>query len=1045
MNPVRSITCSFAVLLVGVARADISIPFPHDSTSGVTIKLSSPVASVPHFGFMPIHVSIENLTTHDGTWRFQFETGSSATFPGLASSTFELSVPAPQTREAWFFVPIAEPGMTMNPAALAPAVATSGGAVLPTAPPAIAGVYPDPRLPGVTFHMRGVISTSAAGLVRTFTIEQEGPAGALPMLAADKLPPQAKTTVSPADARGIVTRTTVIPMTVPRGGGTLSFSPGMSSGPPVAMRNSMAALTAAGFTPTGIRTSSSGRGINNEMTVTIRQIGPASLLPLPPLDKLPKGFTSVNVSTDPSGETVREFVYVETNSPTPTLGGAGSSFFVSGPMPLGNTGLLSSTPATAEAEARRLLAPTGLLQPPAGVTTRTVTNMVTSPPSAGAMRSYPMIIFEQTGPRAALPVTAAVPDGVRVSVHPGPGSDVVRVISVIDPGIIPALQVMATSSASSASMVAQSLARVELQRAGFLRMQPGITQSASARTGLRTSGVDTFIFSESGPPPLLPAVAQADLPPGITCTVTPGPLTGETSRNFIVPVATFLASLGSAPRLGGALSPGTLATSGSAFGRAPMAVSGGMTQPSSLNLEVIGPGVAPGTRAAFPNAVGATALMPMATTPALDGVLRGRLAVSGMRSLPNVSAFEPAQVPADWRVWSSFSAVVLKTEDFAGLDRAHRGALHTWITSGGTLFLVPPVASPGSPSINERIGAGRIHTLGEPLDVIAPSDVVAELQLMTPPLAVPDRDQLRLVPGTPMGDTVKFEPADMLWLSLFLIVFAALIGPVNLLWFAPAAKRHRLFITTPLLSAAGALAVAAAIVIQDGVGGNGVRRALVLLVPGESQAVVFQEQAARSGFLTARDFALDDGIICAALPTDVLTSYGPVNFRERRARAGGQAGGDWFRNRSRQAQLLRAVVPTRARIEIVDTAGDGAPVVESTFPTELREFRLRDEHGAIWTADALPTGRRMTLHEVAAGATSRALDGTAVFAAIVREATELVAPGQWCATGGATELAPIATLAAIRWGADRIIYAGVAGHETGVAVSGMSNGKPTAP
>jgi hypothetical protein len=430
-------------------------------------------------------------------------------------------------------------------------------------------------------------------------------------------------------------------------------------------------------------------------------------------------------------------------------------------------------------------------------------------------------------------------------------------------------------------------------------------------------------------------------------------------------------------------------------------------------------------RVPFPNTANTTAMGPLATTPALEQVVRGKFSSSGSRSPPNIAGFELLQVPADWRVWSSFNCALLTTDEFDALDAARRAALKSWIATGGVLFLSPESAGDVR---TERIGAGRIETLSEPIAEVEPSDIFSRLQLGGFSPGMPDRDRASFGPGTPIAETVKFEPAETLWLSLFLVLFALLIGPVNVYWLAPATKRYRLFFTTPLISLFGAGAVAGSIVLQDGLGGAGIRRTLVWFVPGESQAAIFQEQGARSGFLSRRDFPLDDGVLCAALPVDgnVYTFGGVSRVYTREA---GRAGGDWFGNRSRQAQLLRTLAPTRARLEVVDTAADGAPIIESTLTTELRDLRLRDAAGRTWTAPSVPTGRRVTLHAEAAGnfpATETNANGTPNLNGLLKEAATLTEAWQWVASGKGTDLAPIATLGSIRWSDDPIVYAGVA-------------------
>src|ERR1043165_1433434 len=98
-----------------LSAADTNFSVPTDSGSNITIKLSSPVTGVPRFGFLPIKIAIENLSAREGVWKFRFNAGTPASFPGVAASTFDLTVPSSQTREAWFYVPIAEPGLSNNP------------------------------------------------------------------------------------------------------------------------------------------------------------------------------------------------------------------------------------------------------------------------------------------------------------------------------------------------------------------------------------------------------------------------------------------------------------------------------------------------------------------------------------------------------------------------------------------------------------------------------------------------------------------------------------------------------------------------------------------------------------------------------------------------------------------------------------------------------------------------------------------------------------------------------------------------------------------
>ena len=85
-----------------------------------------------------------------------------------------------------------------------------------------------------------------------------------------------------------------------------------------------------------------------------------------------------------------------------------------------------------------------------------------------------------------------------------------------------------------------------------------------------------------------------------------------------------------------------------------------------------------------------------------------------------------------------------------------------------------------------------------------------------------------------------------------LVLFGILVGPVNLFVLAKSGRRHRLFITTPLISLGASLLLILLIIFQDGFGGRGMRRVLMEVRPdaGQNAAFLHQEQIARTGILT---------------------------------------------------------------------------------------------------------------------------------------------------------------------------------------------------
>jgi len=487
-----------------------------------------------------------------------------------------------------------------------------------------------------------------------------------------------------------------------------------------------------------------------------------------------------------------------------------------------------------------------------------------------------------------------------------------------------------------------------------------------------------------------------------------------------------------------------------ATGSAPSAPPAGTTPTgvpmlTTVVIEISGSGIAGLARVTLPSAPATNPMRPFAVSASLDSSLRAVLATQ-VAGAPNLATVNVAQLPADWRLWSSFAGVIITVDEYTALDAARRAALRGWVGLGGQLYLVPP---PGELAEERRegIGAGRVVTLAVPAPdavgsttrtSLAPYSSAAlrnTLNLYGETVGLPDRESL-FVKDTPLGDEIKFDGNDASWVAVFLVIFAAIIGPVNLFLFAPVGRRHRLFWTTPALALLGALLLVGVIFFQDGTGGAGRRSTLVVLLPGQNQAAVFHEQAARTGFLLRRSFALEDDTLLAplVLGPDGQRLGGAQNVATREA---GEAGGDWFRSRAGLAHALRRLAPTRGRVEIAGTAPDGAPIVESSLATVLREFVLQDSNGKVWVTRELAPGRRIALQAPPRGTVldSPTLSGSPALLRALGAATSPTT-GRWSAYGGATDLAPVATLGSIRWGDATIVYTGLAESTPKPAVKG---------
>ncbi|MEO5960998.1 MAG: hypothetical protein ABIR80_17975, partial [Opitutaceae bacterium] len=268
--------------------------------------------------------------------------------------------------------------------------------------------------------------------------------------------------------------------------------------------------------------------------------------------------------------------------------------------------------------------------------------------------------------------------------------------------------------------------------------------------------------------------------------------------------------------------------------------------------------------------------------------------------------------------------------------------------------------------------------------------------------------------------------ASNTWLLVFMVGFAATVGPLNLFVFASGKRRYRLFFTTPLIALCGAIVLGATIVFQDGFGGEGVRTAVVALLPEDNTAAVFQDQVARTGLLGAAKFPLETDTIFTSVP---IPGYNPAGRPSLLTREAKHADGDWFRNRWRQAHHLRRLSSSRGRIDVVGISGTGAPIIASTINTTLQSFVYLDDAGDSWSAKDVRPGLQVTLTPTGRDVWTSWMGVHFTGSKHLESVLAAVAPREsrrWMATGGETDLAPIPTLASIRWTNSTVIYTGVA-------------------
>ncbi|MFM2197972.1 MAG: hypothetical protein RLZZ505_1404 [Verrucomicrobiota bacterium] len=348
---------------------------------------------------------------------------------------------------------------------------------------------------------------------------------------------------------------------------------------------------------------------------------------------------------------------------------------------------------------------------------------------------------------------------------------------------------------------------------------------------------------------------------------------------------------------------------------------------------------------------------------------RGSSGYGGSRNFS--SKFDPKRLPDDWRAFSGFDTIMLTEADWADIPPGPRNGIVSWVRLGGQLVVYSGGdPSPASLGLPEDPGFGEIL-----IESIAPSltlntknavDLAYHKRAIKHRLASISSD---FNSTWPLQKAFGEKSFNYILFVLILLAFGILVGPVNLFVFAKSGRRHRLFITTPLISIGTSLILIALIIFEDGFGGNGTRLTLMEVRPDGNQNAAFiqQEQFSRSGVMTSPSFTVETPALVAQTPlassrwARFTSGYGSSGAYDLQPTSGGLfASGDWFQSRSEQGQLVTAVVPTRGRIEATNDPG----TVVSTFDFPIEMILYRDPTGQWHRGENIGKGKPAKLTPV---------------------------------------------------------------------------------
>lgn len=347
--------------------------------------------------------------------------------------------------------------------------------------------------------------------------------------------------------------------------------------------------------------------------------------------------------------------------------------------------------------------------------------------------------------------------------------------------------------------------------------------------------------------------------------------------------------------------------------------------------------------------------------------------------------FNPGLLPDNWKAYTGLDALLIDLRSWQELNSAPKRAILQWVRLGGRLHLFASTKDFPGFKLNElqvpdllvnssRPQSGKL-SLGE--IELKRWDGVELSEGVSRPYERMSRWSNHLENDFQkkwtLAEKLGTRPFNSILIFGILLAFAILVAPVNLFYLAGKGRRHRLFITTPIISIAACLIIVLMIFIGDGLGGKGYRIAFVDLQSGENERrfYVSQEQISRTGVIVNTGFESDQDLLIEPVKLE-QSPFSALDHGSGRTTdflfSNQQFRGGFFRSRSQQGFSVRSVEATRGRIEPSGESGQGlGSSLVSSLPSAITQFYYRDANGETWksaSSDQVPSGGTIELTSV---------------------------------------------------------------------------------
>ncbi|MEM7577148.1 MAG: hypothetical protein AAF328_06695 [Planctomycetota bacterium] len=330
-----------------------------------------------------------------------------------------------------------------------------------------------------------------------------------------------------------------------------------------------------------------------------------------------------------------------------------------------------------------------------------------------------------------------------------------------------------------------------------------------------------------------------------------------------------------------------------------------------------------------------------------------------------------------WQTYTGYGAVVVSERDVRTMPTAVAAALRKYVLDGGLMQVVMP--SPGMPvppswpsvngqdvspvkqrgSVSRPLGLGRVEWMSSDVVAAWPDDqgeawvevVLARTSRLTTNFTAEQADR-----ALPVIEQLQTPVRGLL---VVMVVFAILIGPVNVLILVLIKRRMWLLWTVPVIAALFSGLVVVYALLSEGVTPS-----------ARTQAVTWLDQTTRESVTVAMrgyytPLTPGDGLRFG-METVVIPQVGLNDYFY-----GNRGGGARTINLTTEQHLSRgwvsARVPTYFELRTVETRRerlvferleDGELAVTNGLGVDVERLQVIDHDGQVWFMDALPAGQK---------------------------------------------------------------------------------------